>query len=273
MNFKEIEIENNKIINKLTRENYAVYKKIDYYLGLNDGIDKSKLLIKNDIVNMLYDGQSRGDNWEEVIGEDYKAFADEIYESKKKMGFKLTFLYFIRNLTIGLLVTMLLNIFFNLVTISYVKQSPGEIRVFDLSIFTIFIVILRDIFFIKIQNIRKVFSGKVFGIVVSLGFISHIFYPLIENKIGYSFTIISFIVLAVLSIILFFIKPKEKNVQKYYITIFSIFIAMMILAQYLRLPEFWFSEKLYMVLLVVVIGLVVLLSKKYKREVNKWINS
>ncbi|QQK08796.1 hypothetical protein [Miniphocaeibacter halophilus] len=273
MNFKKTEIENNKIINKLTRENYAVYKKIDYYIGLNDGIDKSKLLIKNDIVNMLYDGQNRGDRWEEVIGEDYKAFADAIYESKKKMSFKLISLYYSTYLASGFLIAMLLNIFFNFMTISYVKQRPGEIRVFDLSIFTIFVVILTDIFFIKIQNIRKVFSGKVFGIVLSLGIISPIFYPLIENKIGYRFTIISFIVLAVLSVILFFIKPKEENVQKYYITIFSIFIAMMVLAQFLRLPEFWLSEKLYMFVLVLTIIFVILLSKKYKREVNKWINS
>ncbi|QQK08797.1 hypothetical protein [Miniphocaeibacter halophilus] len=114
MKYKDIEIENNRVITKLNKENYRIYDILSIYLNLDEEIDKTKILIKNDIVNMLYDGQVRGQSWEEVIGKDYKKFADEIKNNRKKDIGKSSVLYYLYNIFLIIFVTLIINLFFKL---------------------------------------------------------------------------------------------------------------------------------------------------------------
>lgn len=115
MKYKDIEIENNKIITKLNKENYKAYKEIAIYLDLDSRMDLRGRIIKNDIVKMLYDGQVRGENWEEVIGENIEEFAENIKKEREGAGSKLKLLYTLRNVVgvvfLVLFMTLVTNLF------------------------------------------------------------------------------------------------------------------------------------------------------------------
>lgn len=91
MKIKELKKENKELQSKLYIKYGAVFDKICDYLDLDNEVDENNIIIKNDILTMLYDGQERGEEPESIIGKDYKVFADEIYKEKRVMSNKLLF--------------------------------------------------------------------------------------------------------------------------------------------------------------------------------------
>lgn len=106
---KQIEIENNRLITKLNKDNYRAYDNISIYLDLDDEIDLSKKIIKNDIVKMIYEGQERGQSWDEIIGEDYKKFADEVMSTRKNIDKKARFLYMLKGVFMIITLVFIIN--------------------------------------------------------------------------------------------------------------------------------------------------------------------
>ena len=70
MDIKELAKENRFLIAKLKDEYFDTYVEIAVIMNLDEEMDISKEEIKNDIVNMLYEGQSRGVKPEEIVGTD-----------------------------------------------------------------------------------------------------------------------------------------------------------------------------------------------------------
>lgn len=272
MDLKEIVNENNRTVNKLSRENYSVYKKIDYYLGLSESYDKSKVLIKNDIVNMLYGGQEIGQSWQEIIGEDYKKFADEIFENRKTMDWKLNGLYFIKNLCMSFIAAMGLNMIFHLFSLGSESHIVGKILIDDIDFFNLGIFIIFNIFMMKLQNTRKVYNGKIFAGLVILYFISQIVFGLIFDDINKLVPIIIFLVLIIIGTVLLLIKPKGKFIDYYFTVIFTIYILILAFLKQIKFPEIYVDELYYVMVFFILVAIAMLLTKKFKKEMAKWIN-
>lgn len=83
--YKEIQNKNNQQENQLKTENKEGYQNIILYLrGANINIYQQEL-IRQDLLNLVLEGQSRGESIEDVLGEDLQSVADEIILSVPKM--------------------------------------------------------------------------------------------------------------------------------------------------------------------------------------------
>lgn len=83
--YKEIQNKNNQQENQLKTENKEAYQNIILYLrGANINIYQQEL-IRQDLLNLVLEGQSRGESIEDVLGEDLQSVADEIILSVPKM--------------------------------------------------------------------------------------------------------------------------------------------------------------------------------------------
>ena len=71
-----------KEIKKMEAELHSDYaqfmQQMKDYLRFTDVGADQKTLIYHDIVNMLLEGQARGQSVQEIIGEDYRDFCDEV---------------------------------------------------------------------------------------------------------------------------------------------------------------------------------------------------
>lgn len=83
--------ENNKLEKEISRESNLMYTNIIVYLRGSDINEYSQEKIRRDIINMIVEGEKRGDSMDDTIGADYKGFCDEIISvfPKKSMKEKL----------------------------------------------------------------------------------------------------------------------------------------------------------------------------------------
>lgn len=70
--------ENTAAEKQISKENHVIYTDIIVYLRGSGLSDYSQEMIRKDIMDMVLEGQSRGQFMEEIIGGDYKGFCDNI---------------------------------------------------------------------------------------------------------------------------------------------------------------------------------------------------
>ena len=58
---------------------------------------------------MIYEGQERGQSWDEIIGEDYKKFADEVMSTRKNIDKKARFLYMLKGVFMIITLVFIIN--------------------------------------------------------------------------------------------------------------------------------------------------------------------
>ena len=75
---KQLLEENNRRGEQLTPENQKILVDIVAYLRGSSASTYQQELVHRDILDMLQEGEARGQSAKEVIGEDYQAFCDEI---------------------------------------------------------------------------------------------------------------------------------------------------------------------------------------------------
>lgn len=73
--------ENEREEEKIWDASEEVYTDIIVYLRVSRLSEYSQELVRSDIIQMILDGQARGEGIGTVIGEDYKGFCDEIIET------------------------------------------------------------------------------------------------------------------------------------------------------------------------------------------------
>jgi|GEM_PF-1164535 len=69
---------NNKKEKEILKENQEIYTNMVIYLRGSDMTEYNQELIRGDLIDMIIDGQNRGDNIQKVMGENYKEICDEI---------------------------------------------------------------------------------------------------------------------------------------------------------------------------------------------------
>ncbi|MEG0736246.1 MAG: hypothetical protein RR441_05220 [Longicatena sp.] len=81
---KELRLSNNKLDNELTSENSIIMVDIVCYLRSSDIYDEQIEEIRHDLLAMFLDAQNQNVDIHERIGDDFKAFCDEIIASTPK---------------------------------------------------------------------------------------------------------------------------------------------------------------------------------------------
>lgn len=75
---KSIRNENNQLSEKLNKENQEIYTDIVCYLRVSDLSDIQQEEVISDILSMFFDWEKQGKKVMDMIGENYKKFADDI---------------------------------------------------------------------------------------------------------------------------------------------------------------------------------------------------
>ena len=132
---KELNRLNNKLDEQLNEENREAYTNMICYLRVANISEYNQEIIRQDLLEMVLSAQERGENIQTVIGEDYRAFCDNIIASLPPRSVKEKILEF---LDILLLCTSLLGtiyIIFSKDTIFLIRNAvSGEPLNFRISV-------------------------------------------------------------------------------------------------------------------------------------------
>lgn len=85
---KELMKKNNEREKEIFKENDETYTNMIVYLRCADMTQYNQELVREDIIEMILDGQQRGDNIEQVMGNRYQEICDEIIDAMPKRTMK-----------------------------------------------------------------------------------------------------------------------------------------------------------------------------------------
>ena len=98
---KQLLEENNRRGEQLTPENQKILVDIVAYLRGSSASTYQQELVHRDILDMLQEGEARGQTAAQVIGEDYQAFCDEILAELPKRSMKQRIVYALSTVTLS----------------------------------------------------------------------------------------------------------------------------------------------------------------------------
>ena len=81
---RELLKKNNKREEEINKDNNKLYTDMIVYLRGSDMTEYNQELVREDLIQMIIDGQNRGDDIQKVIGNNYKEICDEIIETMPK---------------------------------------------------------------------------------------------------------------------------------------------------------------------------------------------
>lgn len=163
---KELMKKNNEREKEILKENDEIYTNMIVYLRAADMTQYNQELVRQDIIEMILDGQQRGDNIEQVMGSSYKEICDEIMDAMPKRTKKEKIISY---LTVSLTCLWILGIGYigTQVMISFIKKT--EMHNFTLTagqiISGILIVLLAN--FIVMYVCKTSFTEKKENKIVS----------------------------------------------------------------------------------------------------------
>ena len=98
---KQLLEENNRRGEQLTPENQKILVDIVAYLRGSSASSYQQELVHRDILDMLQEGEARGQTAAQVIGEDYQTFCDEILAELPKRSMKQHIVYALSTVTLS----------------------------------------------------------------------------------------------------------------------------------------------------------------------------
>lgn len=189
--------QNNQLEEKLSQDNQNVLTDIIVYLRTSQISDYQQEIIRNDITQMMIDGEQRNMDMHDVIGNDYKEFCDNILAEVPKRSITEKILSMIAPICLYCwivlviwLVTCILEIIFDQNTLPLLVLKLGDFVSYGTLIFvSIFIVdyICKNSFEINKTKYKFVFMLIVWMIVFSISrllFNDFVFYIHIYIAIG-----------------------------------------------------------------------------------------
>jgi DNA-binding ferritin-like protein (Dps family) len=81
---KQLLKKNNNIEESIIDENQEIWTNMTLYLRGSNLTEYNQELVREDIINLILDGQQRGDNIQKVMGGRYKEICDEIIDAMPK---------------------------------------------------------------------------------------------------------------------------------------------------------------------------------------------
>ena len=170
--------QNNQLEEKLSQDNQNILTDIIVYLRTSQISDYQQEIIRNDITQMMIDGEQRNMDMHDVIGNDYKEFCDNILAEVPKQSITEKILSMIAPICLYCwivlviwLVTCILEIIFDQNTLPLLVLKLGDFVSYGTLIFvSIFIVdyICKNSFEINKTKYKFVFMLIVLMIVFSI---------------------------------------------------------------------------------------------------------
>lgn len=170
--------QNNQLEEKVSQDNQNVLTDIIVYLRTSQISDYQQEIIRNDITQMMIDGEQRNMDMHDVIGNDYKEFCDNILAEVPKRSITEKILSMIAPICLYCwivlviwLVTCILEIIFDQNTLPLLVLKLGDFVSYGTLIFvSIFIVdyICKNSFEINKTKYKFVFMLIVWMIVFSI---------------------------------------------------------------------------------------------------------
>lgn len=140
---KKLQKENNKIENEILEEYQEVHTDMIVYLRSSNINEYHQEIIRNDIANMLIDGQQRGETPDYIFGGDKKAFMDEIMLSALQKGEMEKFL---ESISLSLNIVFIMGILHGIRgVIIYLTDSSNASRGITISIVDIMMLLVLGI--------------------------------------------------------------------------------------------------------------------------------
>lgn len=172
---KELMKKNKEREKEILECNNEIYTDMIVYLRCSDITEYNQELVREDLINMIIDGQNRGDDIEKVMGGNYKEICDEIIESMPKTT-KLE--KFLSALQIGLssvwilgLIAVIKELLFNIIMGNgdwNFVLSLGDIINFVLCVILAQVTIkyLKGTLLKKESKIKEFFTYWILGIII-----------------------------------------------------------------------------------------------------------
>ena len=141
-NEKELRRENNLLEKQLSKENQAILTDIVVYLKSFDISEYRVEIVRQDITNMILEGERRNLPAEDVIGPDYKAFCDSIVSELPHLTRKEKFWNVTDSLLLELLVLLPLWALTALSSAWKVEHSLPKFPVYAGTLFSFFFIVV-----------------------------------------------------------------------------------------------------------------------------------
>lgn len=141
---------NNELDKKLSKENDAVMTDMVVYLRVSNISEMQVEIIREDLLRMVLEAEARGDSISAVIGEDYKAFCDQIIENAIPKTMKEKVYEYLSILCSALTVLLTIDIIFSSSEIRRIFKEKSYEYPIDLGfIVSTIIITLSGIFIIN----------------------------------------------------------------------------------------------------------------------------
>lgn len=108
---------NNAREEAISEKNDEVYTDMILYLNGSDISDYDREKVREDIIEMILDGQERGDDIEQIMGGNYKQICDEILEAVPKKTVREKIFYYTELAANMLIICLLLHFFYRLLRV------------------------------------------------------------------------------------------------------------------------------------------------------------
>lgn len=157
---KNLRKENVKLSESLNLGNDLVLTDIVCYLRVSRLTEIQQEEVVKDIIYMLLDGESRDENAQQVIGENYKKFCDEIIENYPKMSKKDKIISNLSVIFNGAAILLIEFIVLELIMNMVLRRS---IVTFKFEVVTAINLIIIPLIAIKIVNLICIDSFEIFS--------------------------------------------------------------------------------------------------------------
>ncbi|MGL6198276.1 MAG: hypothetical protein ACRC3H_05000 [Lachnospiraceae bacterium] len=187
---KQLLYENNALAEQLDINYGSVLSSIVVYIRYANISEYQQEVVRRDITHIMLEGMRRGESPENIIGEDYKVFCDNVLVELPKMKMIKKILSFIRNtfFCLALLLTIwfcfkLIDLFMGEVIWPYFPVTAGDLinigLIFCFSI--VYVTILgKNSFNVSFSNHKCMLSlvGMLLVLVITLQFLNKVIFTL-----------------------------------------------------------------------------------------------
>lgn len=152
---KELNRKNNELDKKISADNNPIMTNMVCYIRGAAISEWNQEVVRQDLLSMFLDAQNRGDTIENVIGQDYKEFCDEVIRSLPPQSKLEKVLELVDIITFGIAILGLINLVISSETIRLVKNLiTGKTPNFMISItwgnvFSFVVIILASILIVQ----------------------------------------------------------------------------------------------------------------------------
>jgi len=210
---KKVMQENNELEKKMSKKSNEIFLNMIVYLRGSDITEYNQEKVRRDIIDMIIEGEERGDDIDTIIGKDYKKLCDEIISVFPQKNAKQKLIDLIEIALSCIYILGLISVI-KIVTINLIKKH--DILKYSLSIgdilnafviFTLAIVIVNVI--CKNSFKKPEINNKVFSFFVTWLALMILFCGMIGIAYFLKFIVISTnIIYAVIFVIIAFIANK-----------------------------------------------------------------